>query len=100
MANESTSNRVTADVEALSAQLAALRADMTRLATEVSSSAAKRGQEMAHDLQAGLSDAGHYLGRKGHDADVRLEKAVTDNPYLALGIAAGVGLILGAMTRR
>ena len=48
----------------------------------------------------GLNDAAHYLGRKGHAADLRIEGAVAANPYLALGLAAGLGLLVGVMTRR
>jgi ElaB/YqjD/DUF883 family membrane-anchored ribosome-binding protein len=51
-------------------------------------------------MSQGVTDAANYLGRKGHEADVRIEGAVAANPYLALGLAAGVGLILGAMSRR
>ncbi len=88
------------DLDSITAQLAALRADMSNLAASVTGTASRRGQAMAHDVQAGVAEAGRYLGRKGHQVDVQLEKAVSDNPYIALGIAAALGLVLGAMTRR
>jgi ElaB/YqjD/DUF883 family membrane-anchored ribosome-binding protein len=48
----------------------------------------------------GMSEAANYLGRKGHEADMRVEGAVAANPYIAMGLAAGVGVLLGALTRR
>jgi ElaB/YqjD/DUF883 family membrane-anchored ribosome-binding protein len=40
------------------------------------------------------------MGRKGHQAELRVEGAVAANPYIALGLAAGMGVLLGALTRR
>jgi ElaB/YqjD/DUF883 family membrane-anchored ribosome-binding protein len=51
-------------------------------------------------MSDGMTEAASYLGRKGHAADQRLEGAVAANPYLALGLAAGMGILLGALTRR
>ena len=51
-------------------------------------------------MTQGLADARTYAGRKTHQADVQIEHAVASNPYLALGLAAGLGLLLGAVTRR
>ena len=59
-----------------------------------------RGHAIAQDMTQGMNDAVSYIGRKGHEADQRIEGAVAANPYMALGLAAGLGLILGALTRR
>jgi ElaB/YqjD/DUF883 family membrane-anchored ribosome-binding protein len=32
--------------------------------------------------------------------DARIEHAVAANPYVALGLAAGLGLLLGALARK
>jgi ElaB/YqjD/DUF883 family membrane-anchored ribosome-binding protein len=47
-----------------------------------------------------MSDAATYLVRKGRNAEVQMESAVAANPYVALGLAAGLGFLIGAMARR
>ena len=89
-----------ADYQAVVAQLAALREDMSKLARSVAAVAEKSGHELSRDVQDGMTEAARYVARKTHDADARLETAVSANPYMALGMAAVVGLMLGALTRR
>lgn len=91
---------VSADIEAVIAQLSALRDDVTKLAQTVAQSASERGDTLTKDITDGLAEATRFVGKKGHEADVRLEGAVAANPYLALGVAAGLGLLLGALMRR
>jgi ElaB/YqjD/DUF883 family membrane-anchored ribosome-binding protein len=89
-----------ADYDAVMKQMVALRDDMAKLALSVQTVASARGTAIAHDMTQGMTDAASYISRKGHDADDRIEGAVAANPYIALGLAAGVGLLFGAMTRR
>jgi ElaB/YqjD/DUF883 family membrane-anchored ribosome-binding protein len=89
-----------ADYDAVVGQMAALRDDMERLAHNVRSTASSRSHAMAQDVTDGMNEAVSYLGRKGRDADARVEGAVAANPFVALGLAALVGLVLGAMARR
>lgn len=101
MAQENTLLKTaTADYEAVVAQMESLREEMTKMAHNVQAMANRRGHAMAKDMSDGMSEAAHYLGRKGHQADARVEGAVAANPYIALGLAAGMGVLLGAMTRR
>lgn len=101
MAHESAIPKtVGGEYDAVMQQMVALRDDMSKLAHSVQSIATTRGNAIAQDMSQGMSDAASYMGRKGHEADERIEGAVAANPYLALGLAAGVGLLLGAMTRR
>ena len=88
------------DFEGLVAQLAALRDEMTRLSGSVTSLAEQRGRKMANDISDGVSEAVHYVERKGAGAEADLEKSVATHPFMALGLAAGIGLIIGALTRR
>lgn len=90
----------TADYDAVMAQMTAMRDDMAQMAHNVQAIASKRGHAMAKDMTDGMSEAASYLGRKGHEADMRVEGAVAANPYIALGLAAGMGVLLGALTRR
>jgi ElaB/YqjD/DUF883 family membrane-anchored ribosome-binding protein len=91
---------VPADFEGLVAQLAMLRDDMTKLTGSVAALAERRGRKMASDISEGVTEAVHYVERKGMGAEAELEKSVATHPLMALGLAAGVGLLIGAMTRR
>jgi ElaB/YqjD/DUF883 family membrane-anchored ribosome-binding protein len=100
MARDPSSPAVAADFETLMAQLTALKDEMSRLAEQIGASATQSGKAMSDTVAATLLDAQRYAGHKAHDADVRLEKAIAANPYVAVGLAAGLGLLLGVMTRR
>lgn len=89
-----------ADYEAVVAQLAALRDEISKLAGAISDAADHRGQALAADVSDGMAEAVQYLGRRAKDGEARFEGAVATHPYVALGLAAGVGLLLGALTRR
>ncbi len=89
-----------ADYDAVVAEMSAMRSDVSKLATHVQTLASARGHAMAEDVTEGMSEAAKYLEQKGLDADQRVEGAVAANPYIALGLAAGIGVLLGAMTRR
>ncbi len=100
MARDSNGTDLSADYDALLAQLTAMREEMNKLATQVAATASERGAAVADTLTQGMQDARTYASRKTHQADVQIEHAVAANPYLALGLAAGLGLLLGAVTRR
>lgn len=101
MAQENTLLKTaTADYEAVLAQMETMRDEMAKMAHNVQAIASRRSNAMAKDMSEGMSEAAHYLGRKGHDAEMRVEGAVAANPYIALGLAAGMGVLLGALTRR
>ena len=91
---------VAADFDAVVAQMAALRAEMAKMAQHVQGLATARGHDLAQDIIDSLAEAATFVTQKGHDADHRVEGAVAANPYLALGLAAGLGVLLGAMVRR
>lgn len=101
MAHENTIlNSASADYDAVIAQMAALREELAQLAHHVQAAAIGRGHSMAKDMTDGMTEAAAYLGRKGQESELRVETAVAANPYIALGLAAGMGLLIGALTRR
>lgn len=51
-------------------------------------------------LQAALGDAQNAAQRRYRVASVGAERYVRRNPWQAVGIAAGVGFLLGALTKR
>ncbi|OYU77432.1 MAG: hypothetical protein CFE32_05635 [Alphaproteobacteria bacterium PA3] len=88
------------DFEGMLAQLTALRDDMAKLTGSVTTLAERRGRKMATDISDGMAEAVHYAERKTVGAEADLEKSVATHPLIALGLAASVGLLIGAMTRR
>lgn len=88
------------DLSALMADLAALRAEVTRLTAEAKARATAQGEMLAEDIEEAAAEARDFAERKAKEADKAIHAAVVDNPYLALGIAAGIGLLLGAVLRR
>jgi ElaB/YqjD/DUF883 family membrane-anchored ribosome-binding protein len=88
------------DFDGLVAQFAALRDDVVKLTGSVTTLAERRGRKMASDISEGVSEAVHYVERKGGSAEAELEKSVATHPLMALGLAAAMGLLIGAMTRR
>ena len=76
---------VTKGTEDLSAQIEAIRADMQNLTSTVSRIAGKQ-MDRAQD--------------KAMETKQDAEDAIKRNPLQAIAIAAGLGLLLGILTRR
>jgi len=101
MAQENSIQKIAAaDLEAVMAQMAALRGDLAHLAQSVQSMANAKGLALSKDISDGMSEAASYINQKSHAADVRIEGAVAANPYIAMGMAVGMGVLIGALTRR
>ena len=81
---------IDSECDAVLAQMTALRDKMAKLAHRVSASISTRRHAMTKDVTGSMSNA----------ADMRIAGAIATNPYIVLGLAAGMGLLLGAMARR
>jgi len=75
--------------EDISAQIETLRADLMKLAATITG-----------DVSDGIEKAGRQIGQTGRDARATATGAVLDHPLAAIGIAAGLGLLLGLVARR
>lgn len=100
MAQDPKLGELKTDYDALMAQIEAMRADMAKIASQMAEVVTSQGTAMAQTVSEGFADAGKYAVRKGQAVDARIEHAVATNPYVALGIAAGLGLLLGALARK
>ena len=100
MARDPNSPALAADYDVLLAQLSAMREEVAGLAAQLGAAATQNGKAMVGTINTGLHDAKRYAGHKAHDADERIGHAVSANPYMALGLAVGLGLLVGALTRR
>ncbi len=88
------------EFEAMTAQFTELREDLAKLSRSVAGIAERRGRRMGTDISDGVGEAIHYAERKGKSAEAEFERSVATHPLLALGLAAGFGLLIGAMSRR
>ncbi|MCC5989851.1 MAG: DUF883 family protein [Pararhodobacter sp.] len=75
--------------EDISQQIESLRADVMKLAATVSD-----------DLSDGIGKAGRQIGQTGRDARATATNTVLEHPLAAVGIAAGLGLLLGLVARK
>jgi ElaB/YqjD/DUF883 family membrane-anchored ribosome-binding protein len=73
----------------LSRQIDALRADVSKLMTTVSD-----------DVAEGFGQAGRQISRTGRNVRATATETVLDHPLAAVGIAVGVGLLLGMVARK
>lgn len=93
--------------EDLEAEIARLREDVARLTAEIartgehSYSAARRAAaEGAEQLRATGEAAAAALKSNASDIERQVADAVREKPLTALAIAAGIGCLLGLMSRR
>ncbi len=100
MATETNAQKIAADYDAVTEQIAALRDDLAKMAKSMSATTTQRGQAIARDVTDGVNEAITYVSRKGRETDQSIEAAVSANPYIALAMAAGMGLLVGALSRR
>jgi ElaB/YqjD/DUF883 family membrane-anchored ribosome-binding protein len=55
---------------------------------------------MAADIAEGFDEARHYAGTTGRAAEARFEGSIATHPLMAVGLAAGAGFLVGALSRR
>jgi ElaB/YqjD/DUF883 family membrane-anchored ribosome-binding protein len=83
----------------LSQHLDALREDIARLAETVTGMAGRRGSHVAAAIADGFGEAKYCAERTAKSAEHDLDASVAAHPLMAIGLAAGAGLLVGAMSR-
>lgn len=98
---------VKSDPADLEAEIARLREDVSRLTDELSrtgrhsySAAQRAAREGADHLRATSQAAVDALKSNAGDVEQQVVTAVREKPLTALAIAAGIGCLLGLMSRR
>ncbi len=89
LANTSAKTDLPATLEDLAVQIEALRADIAGIASTVASG-----------MVDGVQVAGRKLVRSGREAQASMHGKVVEHPLAAIGIAAGLGLLVGLVARR
>lgn len=85
--------RVVADAEELLKATAGQAGD--KIAT-----ARSRAEQSVQDAKSRLTVAGHKAGEHYRDATREADQYVHENPWTAISVAAGVGLLIGVMLAR
>lgn len=70
-------------------QIEILRADVAKLMGTLS-----------EDISGGIGKAGQQISQAGHDARVAATNTVIAHPLTAVGLAMGLGLMLGMLARK
>ncbi|WP_172300289.1 YqjD family protein [Pseudoruegeria sp. HB172150] len=84
------------DVEELQAQIATLKADITALTETMKTMGKTRAAQLREQGEAAVGQA----KVKGLEAYEQAEASVRENPAMAVGIAAGVGFLVGVILGR
>lgn len=103
MANEAQSDRTDGngvDPDTVKAQLEAVRDDMARLAGTVAELTADKARAVSGEVSKSVESAATMVRGAGADLSEELRNAVERNPIMAVGVAASVGYLLGALSRR
>ncbi|MFU1477380.1 DUF883 family protein [Roseovarius sp. C7] len=95
------------DVEALSAQISALKTDLGAITETLKSlgvhggeEAAERARDMAAKVQQSGRDGLSYAQNSAEEMGAQAAQAVRNQPATAMGLAVGVGFLLGFMSGR
>lgn len=97
---ENTKEKLISDFKVLVGDAEELLRATANQAGERVASARKRIEQSVEDGKKTLSDAENILFDKTKEAAKAAEAYMRENPWNAVGIAAGVGLILGLLIRR
>ena len=87
-------------VDDLSEQITVLKNDIASLTSAVTEFSKAKGQAASDQVKATAADMSAAGRAKALEAQASAEEFVRTQPTAALGIAAGVGFIVGLMTVR
>jgi ElaB/YqjD/DUF883 family membrane-anchored ribosome-binding protein len=97
---EGTADKLVSDLKALIGDAEALLKATANQAGEQVAAVRRRIEESLKEGKETLADAEDILIEKTKDAAVAACDYVQNNPWSAVGIAAGIGLVLGLLIRR
>lgn len=87
--NKSATTNAAATEDDIGQQIEILRADLARQTDTITGNMSDR-----------VDKAGQSISQTGRDAQATATRAVRDHPLTAIGIAAGIGLLLGLVARK
>ena len=84
------------DLQALKADLGALRDDLRSFVAHASQAA----QQRAGQVRNRVVDAAADVGEQGRAARDQVQAKIEEHPLMAVGIALGAGVLIGALIAR
>lgn len=100
MGVEETKEKLVSDFKVLLGDAEELLKATANHAGERVATARQRIEQSLKEGQKSLAEAEDILGNKTREAAKAADAYVRENPWSAVGIAAGVGLLLGVLLRR
>ena len=94
------SDRLREDLEALRSDFSALRDDLKVFAGDAGSVARAGAMSAAERLKQSTKEAFDAAKAKSRQAKEQVQGQIEDHPFMAVGIAFGVGLLVGAVVAR
>jgi ElaB/YqjD/DUF883 family membrane-anchored ribosome-binding protein len=88
------------DIAAIAEQLSTLRRDFGTLATLVKETAEARGDAAGRRIAAKLDETASEARARALGVRSEAEGAIVQNPVMAVGMALGLGMLLGMIFRR
>lgn len=105
--DKSKSDDQPADMAALEAQIAQLRADLSALTDTIGDIGKSRASQLkgeararAAKARASAEDAFDTISARAHEVEDEVALRIRERPFMALGIAAAVGFVAAMIARR
>ncbi len=95
-----TRDKIVADLKVLMADADALVRATAGQASEKVAAARTKAEKALQGARARLGDLEGQVRERGREAAQSADKFVHDQPWKAVGIAAGLGIIVGMLLRR
>lgn len=87
-------------IEDLSKQIEVLKADISNLASSLGDFTKSKGEELKDNAKQKVQDTVDTGREKALEAQLQAEDFVRNQPATALGIAAGLGFVIGMISSR
>lgn len=87
-------------VDELSAQIETLRKDLSSLTVTITELGREKKSELTDTARRKKAEAEEYISTQARDARDQATEFVSTQPATALGIAAGIGFLIGCLTSR
>jgi len=98
--NTAVNGSSSASIEDLSAQIDILKKDLSNLTSALSEYGAAKTDEVAQTAKAKAAEVRAASRETAADAQLQAEEFVRTQPATALGLAAGLGFLVGMFTAR
>ena len=100
MDTNTSTERLMADLQAVVRDTENLRKATAGDASERAAKARAHAEESLHKARARMSELEHDLAARTREAAQKTNAYVHDNPWPSIGVAAGVGLLVGLLIGR